>query len=161
MFIWILFIKHTEGEKTMSDKIIDLKNTSEFERPIASLMLNPLDKDAREQLIRLWRRHGLLPDSIRTYHLFALESGTDIPVIYDSYNSEEEARDNFINTVKERYEDLFYDNHLEKYGITMEEAIENNKMRDIRGNHFNVDSSDSWVEEGYTLWIETIDIEIE
>jgi hypothetical protein len=145
----------------MSDKIIDLKEKSEFERPIAALMLNPLDKDARERLISLWRRHGLMPDSLRIYHLYSLEFGTDIPALLDSFTSEKEARDDFVDMVKDRYEEFFYENHVQNYGMTMEEAIENNKMRDIRGNHFDIDSSDFWVDGTSTLWIETIDVEIE
>lgn len=129
----------------------------EFEKVLGALMIDPLDKEAATTLMSLWRRKGVCTSKIEIYQLTSLYYGDTYSDILITSSSEKEVRDLFIEKVKDRFSDLFSDEYNEPQ---IKDLIEQNKMTDENGNPFDIDLSNAWHEENYSLTMSKFTVDI-
>lgn len=145
----------------------DLKEKiSCLEKPIAALMLDPLDKDAIEEAIKLWKRFNLIPVT-KMYQVSYCNYGELSNTLLTTFNREK-ARGKFIEEVTDRFIELnlendeFFEEDEEDEGEREEKLksiILANEAIDLIGDPFCIDSSNSWREEDFHIYFEEIDVE--
>lgn len=145
----------------------DLKEKlSCLEKPIAALMIDPLDKDAIEEAIKIWRRFDLIPKITKVYQVNIWNIDDDICTIMTSCDREK-ARGKFIEEVTDRFIEINLDNDEFFNEDEQDNDDRENKLRgivlnngatDLLNHLFKIETSNSWEEPYFRIEFEEVKV---
>lgn len=145
----------------------DLKEKlSCLEKSIAALMIDPLDREAIEEAVRLWRRFDLLPKITKVYQVNIWNIDDDTYNVMTSCDKEI-ARKKFIEEVTDRFIEINLDNDEFFNEDEQDNDDRENKLRgivlnngamDLLNHLFNIETSNSWEEPYFRIEFEEVKV---
>lgn len=149
----------------------ELKKLYQLDLPMAAVMRNPLDPVAIEKLFQFWKELDLIPPKIIKIYQVCMCNLGYCPNILLSTPDREKAKEKFIEEVTNRFIELnvgsleLFEDEDEEVGVKdreskLKEMLISNNARDLLENPFNIDTSNSWWEEGFSIHFQEFEVKL-